>query len=68
VLLTEVLPPGRDRRDRELRGVGVDADADIALVQTQVVDAVRVDLAERLVLEILGADFDRLALGARCRR
>jgi hypothetical protein len=57
-------PPAGDRRDRELRGVGVDPDADPALVQRDVIYAVGVDLAELLVLEVVHAHLDRVALGA----
>jgi hypothetical protein len=39
------MPPAADRRDGELRGVGVDADADPSLIQSQVIDAIGVDLA-----------------------
>ncbi len=40
----------------------VDSEADIAEIGTGVVDAVGDELAQFLVLEIVGVDLDRLAL------
>ena len=60
----ELLPPALDRGDRELGGVVVDPDADPALVVGEVVDAVGDRLAQFLVFEVVGADLDRVALGA----
>jgi len=56
-----LLPPGLDRGDGELGGVGGDADADPALVAADLVDAVRDRLAQLLVDEVVRVDEDRLA-------
>src|SRR5580704_6783204 len=60
-LLAHLAPPTFERRNRELRGVMIDAHADPSLVAHGVVDAVRDDLAETLVDEVVHADGLRLA-------
>jgi hypothetical protein len=62
--MAEVPPPAGDRLHRELGDIGIDPDRDIPLVELEVIDAVEVDLAQLLVLEVLGAHQHRLALGA----
>src|SRR3954447_9164246 len=47
--------------DGERRGVVVDAEADIAFVGADVLDAIRHHLAKLLVLEVMRIDLDRLA-------
>src|SRR5208337_1159553 len=54
--------PRADGLDRELRGIAGDADADEAGVGRHVVDAVRHDLAQILVLEVVHVDAQRIAL------
>ena len=54
--------PRADGLDRELRGITGDADADEASVGRHVVDAVRHDLAQVLVLEVVHGDAQRIAL------
>src|SRR5262245_48285467 len=63
-LAPHALQPAADRRHGELGGVGRDAEADEAGVGSDVVDAIGHHLAQRLVLEVVHVDADRLALGA----
>src|SRR6476646_378594 len=58
------LEPGADRCHGELGRVGRDPDTDKAFVGGDIVDAVRHDLAERLVLEVVDPHAMRIALGA----
>src|SRR5271163_1215497 len=60
--LAHLTPPAFEGRDRKLRGVVVDADADPSLVARGVVDAVRNDFAQLLVDEVVHAHGLRLAL------
>jgi hypothetical protein len=60
---TPGVPPASDRFDRERRGVMAGADVDPAGVPRHVVDAVRGDLAEIGIGEVVGVDPHRLALG-----
>src|SRR5208337_971130 len=61
-LPTHLIEPASDGVDGELPGVVVDSEADIAEVGADVVDPVRDDLAQLLVLEIVSVDLDRFAL------
>jgi hypothetical protein len=61
--LTEVLPPADDRVDGELGGIAGDPDRHPPLIGHQVIDAVGDRVPELLVLEVVAANLDRLALG-----
>src|SRR5271166_1489707 len=61
-LPTHLIEPASDGVDGELPGVVIDSEADIAEVGADVVDPVRDDLAQLLVLEIVSVDLDRFAL------
>lgn len=56
-----MLPPGKDRVDREGRGVLDDPDRDPALICDQVIDPVGDRVAQQLVFEVVASDLDRLA-------
>jgi hypothetical protein len=58
-----VLPPGTDRGDQELGGVGADPDRHEPLVAGKVVDSVGDGFAELLVGEVVRVDLDRPAAG-----
>src|SRR5215468_827067 len=62
-LRTDLFPPRLDGGDREHRGVVIDADADEPVVGTDVVDAVRDHLADRVLWEVMDIDELRLVLG-----
>jgi hypothetical protein len=55
-LSTQLPPPRKDARDRELGRVVGDPDRHEPLVMLEVIDAVRRDLSQLLVLEIMRAD------------
>ncbi len=61
-LFADLLPPRLDRRDREDRGVVIDADADKSVVGSEVVDAVGDSFADRITGEIVDVDELRLIL------
>src|SRR5579883_2790098 len=62
-LAAHLLPPRRDRGDREDRRVVVDADVDEAVVGRNVIDAVGDGLADRVVGEVVHVHHLRFALG-----
>jgi hypothetical protein len=62
-LLTDLLPPRFDRRDREDRCVMIDTDADKAVVGGEVVDAVGDSLTDRITGEVVDVDELRLIFG-----
>src|ERR1035438_8156447 len=63
-LATDPIEPATNAVDGELPGIMVDSKADVAVVGADVVDPVGDDLAEFLVLEIVGVDLDRPTLRA----
>jgi len=63
-VVAEVLPPGADRGDGQLRGLGGDPDVDVAFVGGDVVDTERDRLARGVAGEVVGQRPRGLALGA----
>ena len=63
--LAKLLPPAPDALDRKGAGIGVDADADPAMVGGDVVDAIGGDLAQFGDLEVMHPHRLGLALGTQ---
>lgn len=64
-LSAEVLPPSADARGSELRGVAVDPDVDPALVACEVEHPVGDRVPEILVLEVVRANLNGLAVALK---
>ena len=64
--LAQLVPPPPDALDGEGRGIGINADADSAMVGRNVVDAIGGNLAEFRDLEIMHPNLLGVATRGRC--
>jgi len=62
---SHAIEPGADRCNSEGGRIGGNADADPALISTDVIDAIGERLAEGLVFEVMYLDAPRVSLGAK---